>query len=154
MRMTFMRFPLLGCLGQERDRARPPDGAGELALVPRAAAGDAARGDLAALGHEVLEPTHVLVVDELHLIHAELADLAPAKPAPLDGLASGRNSSLLSCGPTDFVTSIQLSPRRSARTFHSALASRRRRSARTFHSALASRRRRSARTATFSLVAG
>src|SRR5713226_10283178 len=96
MRMTFMRFPLLGCLGQERDRARPPDGAGELALVPRAAAGDAARGDLAALGHEVLQPAHVLVVDELHLVHAELADLAPAEPAPLDGLAGRRNSSLSS----------------------------------------------------------
>src|ERR1700730_5951920 len=94
MRMTFMRAPLLGCLGQEGDGARPPDGARELTLVPGAAARDAARRDLAALGHEVLQPAHLLVGDELHLVHAELTDLAPAEPAPLDGLASGRNSSL------------------------------------------------------------
>src|SRR5439155_1179602 len=37
---------------------------GELALVPRAAAGDAARDDLAALGHEAAQTSDVLVVDE------------------------------------------------------------------------------------------
>src|SRR5207249_4706248 len=40
---------------------------GELALVPRAAAGDAARDDLAALGHEAAQTSDVLVVDEADL---------------------------------------------------------------------------------------
>src|SRR5438128_2500199 len=53
---------------------------GELALVPRAAAGDAARDDLAALGHEAAQTSDVLVVDEVALVEvlaARLGLLAP-----------------------------------------------------------------------------
>jgi hypothetical protein len=41
--------------------------------------GQAARHDLAALGHELREQTHVLVVDILDFLDAELADLLAAK---------------------------------------------------------------------------
>src|SRR5712664_1569824 len=68
-RMTFMarpnlegnprRVPLALLVGrdvrQQRDRARALDGVGERALVPRAAAGDAAWNDLAALGDEAAQ---------------------------------------------------------------------------------------------------
>src|SRR5262245_9159271 len=84
-----------GDLGQQRHRARPSNGAGELTLMAGAAAGDAPGCDLAALRHEVLQPTHILVVDKLDLVHAELADLAPAEPAPLHGLACWGNLPVL-----------------------------------------------------------
>jgi hypothetical protein len=64
---------------------------GELPLVAGTAARDAARDDLAALGDEAPEPSRVLVVDEVDLVGAELADLAPAEPAALDGFRGGRN---------------------------------------------------------------
>src|SRR6476660_3465277 len=64
--------------GQERDVARPLDGQGELALVLGAGAEHPARQDLAPLGHEPGEELHVLVVDVVDLVRAELADL----PAP------------------------------------------------------------------------
>src|SRR5262245_6873441 len=88
-------FRLFGDLRQERHGARPPDGPGELTLVSRAAAGDPSRRDLAPLRDEVLQPTDVLVVDELHLVHTELADFAPAEPAPLDWLARWGNLPVL-----------------------------------------------------------
>jgi hypothetical protein len=68
----------------------------QLALVPRAAARDAARNDLAALADEAAETAYVLVVDEVDLVGAELTDLPPAEPAALDGLLGCRgNGSLL-----------------------------------------------------------
>src|SRR5215813_2151717 len=87
-----------GYLGQQRHRARTSNGAGELTLMTGAAAGDAPGRDLAPLRHEVLEPAHILVVDELNLVHTELADLAPAEPAPLNGLACWGNLPVLLCG--------------------------------------------------------
>jgi len=77
---------------QQRDRARALDGVGERALVPRAAAGNAARNDLAALGDEATQTPDVLVVDDVDLVRAELADLPPAEPAALDGFRCGWNS--------------------------------------------------------------
>jgi hypothetical protein len=65
---------------------------GELSLVTRAAAGDASRNDLAALGDEAAQTTNVLVIDEVDLVRAELTDLPPAEPAALDGLGCGGNS--------------------------------------------------------------
>jgi hypothetical protein len=64
----------------------------ELTLVSGAAAGDAPWNDLAALADEVLQAPDVFVVDEVDLLRAELADLAPAEPPALDGLLRGRDS--------------------------------------------------------------
>src|ERR1700730_950004 len=86
---------LFGDLGQERHGARPPDGAGELTLMPGAAAGDSSRSDLPPLRHEVLQSADILVVDELHLVHTELADFTPAEPAPLEWFARWRNLPVL-----------------------------------------------------------
>ena len=60
--------------GQKRDVARPLDGFAEPALVARADSGHAARKNLAALLHELREDVGTLVVDEVHLLDAELAD--------------------------------------------------------------------------------
>src|SRR5947209_20565643 len=52
----------------------------------RAGARDAPRENLAALGHERPDQLHVLVVDVVDLVRAELADLATAEqraPLPL-----------------------------------------------------------------------
>jgi hypothetical protein len=67
-------------------RPRTFDGVRQLALMPSAAARDASGDDLSALGDEVAEATDVLVVDEVDLVRAEFADLAPAEPAALDRL--------------------------------------------------------------------
>ena len=66
---------------------------GQLPLVPRAAAGDAARNDLAALGDEAAETTHVFVIDEVDLVRAELTNLPASKATPLDWLLSWGNGS-------------------------------------------------------------
>jgi hypothetical protein len=68
---------------------------GELALMARTAAGDPARNDLAALGHEAPEAADVLVIDQIDLVSAELADLAPTEPTSLDGLLRYGNGSAL-----------------------------------------------------------
>src|SRR5688572_29146691 len=73
------------------------DGVRELALMTRAAARDAAWNDLAALGDEAAEPSHVLVVDEADLVRTELADLPPPESAALHGLLDRRNCSALLC---------------------------------------------------------
>src|ERR1044072_80040 len=62
---------------EQRRDARALDRVLELALVQRAGSGDAARQDLPALRDELLQHLHVLVVDVLELLDAELAD-APA----------------------------------------------------------------------------
>src|SRR5699024_3758149 len=56
----------------------------------------AARHDLAALGHELFERAHVLVVDARSLVHAELADLAAAPPGAGTHLSLFHGASLLS----------------------------------------------------------
>src|SRR4051794_11669229 len=50
----------------------------ELLLVPAAGAGDASRADLALLAHRAAQHAEVLVVDDVDLVLAELAGLAPA----------------------------------------------------------------------------
>src|SRR6267142_1594447 len=97
-RMTFMAGLLGRRVRQQRHRAGALDGVGELALVARAAARDPARDDLAALGHQAAQAAHVLVVDEVDLVSAELADLPPAEPAALDGLLNRGNRSALLLG--------------------------------------------------------
>src|SRR3954466_7870563 len=75
---------LLRHVRDERDLARALDRRLQLALVLGAGARDPPRQDLAALGHERPDQLHVLVVDVVDLVRAELADLAPAEQrAPL-----------------------------------------------------------------------
>src|SRR5579885_898914 len=69
-----------GCAGraagkrQQGDIARALDGDAEPALMTRADAGHAAGQNLAALLHELRKNIGALVVDEVHLLDAELAD--------------------------------------------------------------------------------
>ena len=84
------------CEGQQGDVAGLLDGAGQAALVRGANAGQAARHNLAALGHKLLQQTHIAVGDRVDLLGAELADLlaaeelaASARPAGSTGTASG-----------------------------------------------------------------
>src|SRR5262249_27221415 len=71
---------LLVChVRNERDLARALDRRLQFALVHRAGARDAPRQDLAALGDERPDQLHVLVVDVVDLVRAELADLAAAE---------------------------------------------------------------------------
>jgi hypothetical protein len=95
--MIFIGVPSFGRLGQQGDRARAPDGTRELPLVSRTASRDPSWRDLPALGDEALQPPDVLVVDETHLVDAELADLAAPEPAPLRWLRCWWNGSLLPC---------------------------------------------------------
>src|SRR5229473_5107145 len=60
---------------QQRDVARPLDGHAQPALMPRAHARHAARQNLSALLHELRQNVRALVVDEVHLLDAELAHL-------------------------------------------------------------------------------
>jgi hypothetical protein len=77
---------LFGGVGHEGNRSRAADGPRELPLVPGAAPRDPAGRDLPALGDETAQPTDVLEVNQADLVDTELADLAPAEPAPLCGL--------------------------------------------------------------------
>src|SRR5262245_61194945 len=63
----------------ERDLPGPLDRGLQFALVHRAGARDATRQDLAALGDERSDQLHVLVVDVVDLVRAELAHLAAAE---------------------------------------------------------------------------
>jgi len=59
--------------------------------MPRTAPRDAPGDDLPALGDEVAKTADILVVDEVDLVRAKLADLPPAEPPALDGLLRGGN---------------------------------------------------------------
>src|SRR5260370_27070147 len=83
--------------GHERDVAGALDGYAEPALVARADAGHAGRENLAALLHELRKDVAALVVDEVHLFDAKLADrflasllaLAATGTAGTSALAAG-----------------------------------------------------------------
>jgi hypothetical protein len=94
--MTFMLGVLVRRhVRQQSHRASALDRVRQLALVPGAAAGDAARNDLAALGDEAAQTTHVFVVDEVDLVRAELADFSAPEAAALDRFLSWGNGLLL-----------------------------------------------------------
>lgn len=59
------------------------DRLGQFALMDRAIAGDAARDDLAAFGHEPTQHPFVLEIDEVDLVLAEPADFASTLPIPV-----------------------------------------------------------------------
>ncbi len=81
---------------QQRDVARALDRFAEPPLVARADAGHAPRENLAAFLHELRQDVGALVVDEVHLLDAELADfllaevlaLAAARPARSAGTSA------------------------------------------------------------------
>src|SRR3954468_19671295 len=84
MRMTCMSRPLVQVgVGQQREEARALHGLRQLPLVAGRGPGDARRDDLARLVDEVLEQLDVLVVDPLHLLRGEAAELAAAEERPL-----------------------------------------------------------------------
>src|SRR5260370_14318700 len=60
---------------QQRDVACPLDGHAQPALMARAHARHPARQDFPALLHELRQDVRALVVDEVHLLDAELAHL-------------------------------------------------------------------------------
>jgi hypothetical protein len=74
--------------GHQRDVAGALDGYAEPTLVARADAGHAARENLAALLHELREDVGALVVDEVHLLDAKLADFLLAEILALAARAS------------------------------------------------------------------
>jgi hypothetical protein len=68
---------------QQRDVTRPLQRGRQGALVLGAGTGLPSGLNLAALRNVALEPPKILVVDRVHLVHAELADLTPRnKSAP------------------------------------------------------------------------
>src|SRR6202047_3076755 len=67
------------CERQQRDVAGALDGFAEPTLVARADAGHAARENFAAFLHELRQDVGALVVDEVHLLDAELADFLLAE---------------------------------------------------------------------------
>jgi hypothetical protein len=67
------------CKWQQGDVARTLDGHAQPALVPGANSGHAPRKNLAALLDELREDVCALIVDKVHLLNAELADLLLAE---------------------------------------------------------------------------
>src|SRR5262245_1584097 len=75
-------FVSVGHVRNERDLPRPLERDLQLALVHRAGARDPARQNLAALRDERPEQLHVLVVDVVDLVRAELADFSTPEQRP------------------------------------------------------------------------
>src|SRR6266404_1023583 len=90
---------------QESDVARPLDGHAQPALVPRANARHAARQNLPALLHELGKNVRALIVDEVHLFDAELANFLLAEILSLTSGPAARSA----------VTTTAFTPRSSAR---------------------------------------
>src|SRR5687767_11200917 len=63
-------------VGQKRHVSRPLESNAQGALVSGACSGLTARLDLGALGQVAAQSGHILVIDMLHLVHAERAYLA------------------------------------------------------------------------------
>src|ERR1700730_14877168 len=77
---------------QQRDISRPLDRHAQPPLVPRAHPGHAPGQNLAAFLHKLRQNVRALVVDEVHLLHAKLADFLLAKILALPTTRSARNS--------------------------------------------------------------
>src|SRR5262245_3572818 len=80
-----MVAPLVRHVRNQRQLPGTGNGGLQRALVLGARARDAARLDLAALGNERRQQAHVLVVDVVDLVRAELADAAPAEESAAAG---------------------------------------------------------------------
>src|SRR5690242_1768572 len=75
-------------VGQQRQEARALDRDGELALVERLRAGDAARYDLAGLGDIALQGAEILVIDVRDAFRREAAKLLAAREAAATATAT------------------------------------------------------------------
>src|SRR5882672_9498959 len=78
--------------GHEGDVPRALNRYAQPALVPRAHAGHPARQNFSALLHELRQDVRALVVDEVHLLHAELANLLLAEILALPARPSTRTT--------------------------------------------------------------
>src|SRR6266403_2231187 len=78
-----LRARCAACKRHEGDVSRPLNRDAQPALVPRAHAGHPARQNFPALLHELRQNVRALVVDEIHLLDAELANLLLAELLPL-----------------------------------------------------------------------
>ena len=66
---------VVGDVGQQSDLTGPLDGLSQLTLMHGAGAGGPAGQDLGALGNKPTQLGSILIIDELALVRAELADL-------------------------------------------------------------------------------
>src|ERR1700682_3247792 len=87
-----LRARRAACKRQQRDVARPLDSHAQPPLMPRAHARHPPRQNLPALLHELRQDVRALVVDEVHLLGAELAhlllpEILPLAPWPASGTA-------------------------------------------------------------------
>src|SRR5205807_7998558 len=81
-RMTSIGAPsVLVGIGQQRQEARALDRHRQLALIEGLGPRDAARNDLAGLGDVALERAEILVVDRLHALGREAAELLTTREA-------------------------------------------------------------------------
>src|SRR3982075_178962 len=69
------RVALVGGVGEQRDVARALKRDGEPPLVAGTGSGDATRKNLAPLADEAAKARDLLVVDQMDLLHAEVANL-------------------------------------------------------------------------------
>src|SRR5690242_10044016 len=72
-------YKMVVAVGQQRQEPRPLHRRGQLALVTRLGAGDAAGDDLAGFGDVLLKGGEILVVDVLDALCGEAAELAAAE---------------------------------------------------------------------------
>src|SRR6266513_327588 len=93
-RMTSIGAPsVLVGIGQQRQEARALDRHRKLALIEGLGPRDAARNDLAGLGDVALERAEILVVDRLHALGGEAAELLTTREAAAAAAAAPAGSS-------------------------------------------------------------
>src|SRR5215475_10946629 len=95
---------------QQSDVAGALDCDAQPALVTRANAGHAARKNFSALLHELRQNVRALVVDQVHLFHAELANFLFAEILPLAAAWSPRTTARAALATT-FATRSAFAPR-------------------------------------------
>ena len=108
--------------GHQGNVARALDGHTQPALVPRAHAGHPARKNLAALLHELRQDVRAFVIDEVHLLHTELANfllpeilaLAARTPSRASGTARSAASRTSFASRASMPTVSAFTPRSSA----------------------------------------
>src|SRR3954447_19727345 len=99
LRMISMFGVLIGDVGNQRELTRALDGHLQLALMERAGAGNPARLNLAALGQKRRQQPHVLVIDVVDLLRAELAYPAAAEESTARRIGASLGVLLVSTAP-------------------------------------------------------
>src|SRR6266849_643590 len=87
-----LRARCAACKRHEGDVPRTFNRYAQPTLVSRAHAGHPARQNFSALLHELRQDVRALVVDEIHLLHAELANLFLTEILPLAARPSARTT--------------------------------------------------------------